>query len=160
MFEVEELSQKAGTKVSFPEPCVGAFIQREDGKILLAKSPKFFGLWICPGGHVEIGETIEHAVKREVLEEVNVEVEVVRLLKLQDFIHDPSFHKKKHFIFLDFLCKYISGEPKVDGIELTELDWFTLEEAVKLNVDGYTRKGLEALLTEAPCYNNESRESK
>lgn len=138
--------------MSFPEPCVGAVIQRDDGKILLATSPKWHGKWIIAGGHVDVGETIAHALKREIKEELNIEVEPVRLLKLQDFIHDPSFHKRKHFIFIDFLCRYVSGEPKVDGRELTEYQWIAPEEALKINIDGYTRKAIEALLSELPCY--------
>ncbi|MCK4327244.1 MAG: NUDIX domain-containing protein [Candidatus Diapherotrites archaeon] len=146
--------------MSYPEPCVGALIVNTDGKVLLASSPKWHGEWIVPGGHVELGETLEHALKREIMEEVGIEIEVVRLLKVQDFINDPSFHKKKHFVFLDFLCRFVSGEPKVDGIELTEYKWLTPEEALETNIDGYSRKLVEAYLTELPCYDNEPREPK
>lgn len=145
--------------MSFPEPTVGAIVINDEGKILLAKSPKFYGLWIVAGGHVELGETIEHAIKREVEEELGIQIEVDRLLTVQDFIFDPSFHKKKHFIFLDFLCRYISGEPKVDGRELTELKWFTPEEALEANIDGYTRRSIEAYLNKLPPYDNKPRET-
>ena len=144
--------------MSFPEPCVGAIIVRDDGKIFLATSPKWHGEWIIPGGHVDVGETIAHALKREIMEEVGVVVEPIRLLKVQDFINDPSFHKKKHFIFLDFLCRYVSGEVRLDGVELTDYQWIDPEEALKINVDGYTRKGIEAYLGELPCYDHETRE--
>jgi len=143
--------------MNYPEPCVGAVIVRDDGKILLATSPKWHGEWIIAGGHVDIGETIAHALKREIKEELNIEVEPVRLLKVQDFINDPSFHEKKHFIFLDFLCRYVSGEVKVDGRELTEYQWIAPEESLKINIDGYTRKVVEAYLSELPCYDYESR---
>ncbi len=146
--------------MSYPEPTVGAIIQREDGKILLARSPKWHGAWVCPGGHIEEGETIGNALKREVMEEVGIDVEVVRLLKVQDFIKEPSFWKSKHFIFLDFLCRHVSGEPKADGSELTECKWFTVEEAMGESTEAYTKNAIRALISELPAYDNEPREPK
>jgi len=143
----------------FPEPTVGAVIFRSDGAVLLARSPKFFGKWVVPGGHVELGESLREAVEREVMEELGIKVKVERLVNVGDFIYDPCFHKKKHFVFLDFACRYISGEPKVDGRELTEYKWFTPAEALKADMEPYTRTAVEAHLSKAPCNYHEAGES-
>ncbi len=47
----------------YPEPTVGALIFNNEGKIFLMKSHKWKGKYVIPGGHVELGETIEKALK-------------------------------------------------------------------------------------------------
>jgi nucleoside triphosphatase len=47
----------------FPEPTVGALIVNNQGRILLAKSHKWFDRYTLPGGHIEVGETMVDAVK-------------------------------------------------------------------------------------------------
>ena len=49
-------------------------IVNKEGKILLAKSHKWFDKYTLPGGHIELGETMEEAVEREVKEEVGINV--------------------------------------------------------------------------------------
>ena len=58
----------------FPEPTVGALIVNPKGKIFLMKSHKFNGMFVVPGGHIELGETMEQALKREVKEETNLDI--------------------------------------------------------------------------------------
>lgn len=140
-----------------PEPTVGALIVRKDGKILLTSSPKFFGKWVVPGGHVELGETLEAALKREIREELSIEIDVGRLAMVGDFIFDPCFHKKKHFIFHDFVCRHVSGKPKADGRELAEAKWFSAKEALAADLEPHTRKALVTYLNKLPCYQNKSR---
>ena len=142
-----------------PEPTVGALILRGDGKLLLAKSPKWKGGWIIPGGQVEEGETLSAAIIREVKEEVGLDVEVVRLLKIQDAVFSPRFYKRRHFIFIDFLCRTEEREASPDGREITECGWFSPEEIKEASLDGYTRNVVEAFLGELPAYNNESGKS-
>lgn len=146
--------------MSYPEPTVGAFIIREDGKMLLVRSPKLPGAWSVPGGHVELGESLEEALKRETKEEVNLDVEIIRFLGIQEPIYSPEYYKKKHFIFIDFLCRYVSGEPKVDGIEITKAEWFNPADAVKLELDSFTRHAIETHLAEFPANHNKPRETK
>ena len=143
--------------MSYPEATVGALIVREDSKLLLARSPKFFNKWIVVGGHVKLGETLEAALRREIREELSIEIEVGRLVMVGDFIFDPCFHKKKHFIFHDFLCRHVSGKPKVDGRELTEAKWFSAKGALAADLESHTRKALVTYLNELPCYQNKPR---
>jgi nucleoside triphosphatase len=124
----------------YPEPTVGALILNGKGEILLAKSRKWSSLYIMPGGHIEIGETIEEALKREVKEEVGVEIEVLKFVAHVEGIFPKNFHERKHFIFLTYLCRLKSGTAKPDGRELQELIWIKPEDALKMKgIEEFTR---------------------
>lgn len=120
----------------------------DEGEVLLVRSPKWPGVdkYTMPGGHVEIGETIEEALKREIKEEVGLEVELVKFLTLQEAIFSKEFFKPKHFIFLDYLCKSSTSDVKVDGKELQEHMWVNPKNALKLNIDSFTRKTIKKYL--------------
>lgn len=130
----------------YPEPTVGALIVNKEGKILLAKSHKWFDKYTLPGGHIEVGETMKEAVAREVREEVGLDVEVAEFLLMQEAIFAEEFWKKKHFIFFDFLCRSRDQQVKLDGRELQEHVWEYPGAAFRLNLDSYTKKTLEEYL--------------
>jgi nucleoside triphosphatase len=50
----------------FPEPTVGALIFNQKEEILLIKSAKWHGKYVMPGGHIELGEKYQEALKREI----------------------------------------------------------------------------------------------
>lgn len=122
---------------------VGAgFIIVEDGKAFLAKRKGSHGegtFGSC-GGHVEYGETIEQALKREAKEELGIEIEVVRFLCCFNMIKYG-----KHYMDLEFLAKIKKGEPKIlepDRIE--SIGWYALDnlpqplfEPLKIALDAY-----------------------
>jgi nucleoside triphosphatase len=83
----------------FPEPCVGALIFSPEGKVFLLKSHKWHNKYCIPGGHIELGETMEHALKREIMEETGFAIEDITFICFQEFIFDDAFWKKRHFIF-------------------------------------------------------------
>lgn len=124
----------------FPEPTVGALIVNPEGKILLTKSHKWFDKYTLPGGHIEIGETMEEAVKREVKEEAGLDVEVVEFLLMQEAIFAKEFWKKRHFIFFDFFCKVGEQTVKLDKKELQGYIWEYPGQAFNLNLDPFTWK--------------------
>ncbi len=122
----------------YPEPTVGALIFNQEGKIFLMTSPKWRGKYVVPGGHIELGETIEQALKREIKEEANLDIFDIKFINLQEFIFGEDFHKKRHFIFLDYACK-----TKTTNVVLNEEGsgyiWATIDEALKLPIEPYTR---------------------
>ncbi len=134
------LKQEASQHQVYPEPTVGALIVNKDGKILLAKSQKWFDKYTLPGGHIEIGETMEEALKREVKEEVGLDVEVVEFLLMQEAIFTKEFWKKKHFIFFDFLCRAGDQEVRLHHEELQEYLWEYPGAAFNRNLDSFTWK--------------------
>ena len=138
--------QKASQNQVYPEPTVGALIVNKEGKILLAKSHKWFDKYTLPGGHIEVGETMREAVAREAKEETGLEVEVAEMLLMQEAIFAEEFWKRKHFIFFDFLCKSKGQQVKLDGRELQEYVWEYPGAAFRLNLDSFTKKTIEKYL--------------
>lgn len=129
----------------YPEPTVGALIFNDEGKIFLVKSHKWNGKYVIPGGHIELGETIEKALKREVKEETGLKVSDIKFVHLQEFIFDKSFWKKRRFIFLDYACKATSRKVRLNS-EGQGYVWVLLKDALRLPVEPYTRKTIETYL--------------
>lgn len=66
--------------------------------------------WTLPGGLVELGESVQAAVKREAREELGIEVDIDRLLDVLDFIDKDAFGKiRYHYILLDYLTSAAAG---------------------------------------------------
>jgi ADP-ribose pyrophosphatase YjhB (NUDIX family) len=131
----------------FPEPTVGGLVRREDGKVLLCESHKWPGIYTVPGGHVELGETCEDALTREIREEVGLDIKVLDLISIQQVIYPQEFWKRAHFIFFDYLCSVEKdSELKVDSVEIQDAIWVLPEEALELNIDRYLRHFITRLL--------------
>ncbi len=75
----------------YPEPIVGALIVNRQNWILLVKSEKWKSGLSLPGGHIELGETAEQALVREVKEEVGIDIVISRFLHYQDAIYSKEF---------------------------------------------------------------------
>jgi len=129
----------------FPEPTVGVFIFNPSNELLLLKSHKWPGKYVIPGGHVELGERIEEAAVREAKEETGLDIYDLKFICFQEFIHDPSFWKRKHFIFFDYTCRADSLEVRLND-EAEEHVWVRLEAALHLPIDSYTRYSLEKIV--------------
>src|SRR3989344_5002430 len=129
----------------FPEPIVGALIFNPEGKIFLMKSHKWRGQYVIPGGHIELWETAEEALKREIKEETGLDVDNVKFIMHQEFIFDPMFWKRRHFIFLDFACKSKSTEVRLNS-EGQEYVWANPQAALKLSIEPYTRIAMQTYL--------------
>ena len=115
-------------------------IVNREGKILLTKSHKWFDKYTLPGGHIEVGETMVEALKREVKEEAGLDVEVVEFLTMQEAIFAKEFFKKRHFIFFDFLCQVGDQQVKLDKTELQDFIWEYPGAAFNKNLDSFTWK--------------------
>jgi len=130
----------------YPEPIAGTLIHNDRGEILLIFSPKWAVDYSIPGGHVELGETIEDAAKREAKEEVGLNVEFEKVLFVQEAIFPKEYHKKKHFIFLECLCKAKNSNIELDNIEAKKFIWVKPEKTMRLNIDVYTRRLIKKYL--------------
>ena len=87
----------------YPEPAAGALIRNNEGKFLFIKANFWGGKYTVPGGHVELGESMEDTVKREIKEETGLDISVVDQLGIDESIYSKEDKKSRHFIFLDFL---------------------------------------------------------
>ncbi len=123
---------------------VGAIIFNEEDEILLLhreKAPEA-GCWSIPGGKVELFENIEDAIKREVKEELGIDIEIVELVGVTNHIVEDE---GMHWIAPTFLTKIVGGqvknmEPKKHGA----IKWFSVENLPE-NITITTERGLEFL---------------
>jgi nucleoside triphosphatase len=114
----------------YPEPVVGPLIYNDQNQVLLIKNPKWGEIWSIPGGHVELGETMEEAVRREVREETGLEVDRIEMLTTTDGIYPPGFIRKKHFIFVNFFAHLAGGQTTLSD-EMVEYAWVDPHVAIK-----------------------------
>src|SRR3977135_2354347 len=94
-----------------PIVAVGAVIVDGDRVLLVKRGQEpLKGEWSLPGGAVEIGETLEEAIRREVREETCLDVEVGPIVDVLDRIrYDPDGRIKFHYVLVDFLCRPLGG---------------------------------------------------
>ncbi|HUB92603.1 MAG TPA: NUDIX domain-containing protein [Candidatus Saccharimonadales bacterium] len=131
---------------NYPEAIVGGYIRNRKGQILFVSSYKWKGMWSIPGGHVELGERIVDALRREIKEEVGIEVTVTRLLNVQSAIYPKHFVRKVHFIFFNYLCEAKADKVKIDKDEVQSYKWVTPEETRRMKMNVYTRNTMKLLL--------------
>lgn len=126
---------------------MGAVIFNDEGKILLTKrgpeAKNERGTWEIPGGALEFGETFEQGLKREILEELGIEIEVQELLQLCDHI---ILDEHQHWVAPTYICKIISGTPQnLEPGKCDEIGWFSLAEAQELPLSIVTQQDIELL---------------
>ena len=127
-----------------PFPTVDACIDI-DGKLVLIRR-KFEPLgWALPGGFVDPGEELGTAAAREAKEETGLDIYDLQFINFQQFIYDPSFWKKRHFIFFDYFCRTDSLNVKLND-EAQEYEWVKPEAALDLPLDTYTRTSIEKII--------------
>jgi ADP-ribose pyrophosphatase YjhB (NUDIX family) len=100
---------------------VGGIVLNE-GKVLLVKRGKQpgYGKWSIPGGMVELGETLSEAIKREVLEECGIEIELADVVAvLERVIRREDERVRYHYVLVDFLGYWKGGDlqPASDILE-------------------------------------------
>ncbi|MBW2239305.1 MAG: NUDIX hydrolase [Deltaproteobacteria bacterium] len=99
---------------SAPRVAVGAVIFKESKVLLVlrSKSPAQ-NQWSIPGGCVELGETLQEAAEREILEETGIFIRAGEPVYTFDVIErDDSGRIRFHYVILDLAADYISGEVK------------------------------------------------
>lgn len=133
---------------SRPFAGVGAVVWDGSHVLLIRRGqPPAAGMWSLPGGLIEVGETVANAVQREVREECGLEVAVGPVLGVFEPIQrDDQGRIVYHYVVLDFLAHYLSGEAHA-GDDADEARWVTpgelpaypLTEAVRQMIE----RGLE-----------------
>jgi len=118
---------------------VGAFIFSADGKILLGKTGAYAGYWVVPGGGINDGETKLAALKREILEETGLDIEGERIEHIPGKFtgqSEKTLRKSGERVLVDMRFhdyKVLLAKPahqvKIKaGDDLTDADWFTMDE--------------------------------
>jgi 8-oxo-dGTP diphosphatase len=122
----------------FPErPFIGVGgVVISEGRALLVRRgrPPLLDQWSIPGGALEIGETLIEGVRRELLEETGIEVNVGEVIEVFERIDmDAGGKAKHHYVVLDYLCEYKHGEARA-GSDVTDVVWATQEELAKYSL--------------------------
>jgi 8-oxo-dGTP diphosphatase len=126
---------------------VGAIIFDAQSRVFLAKRGSLArnerNRWEFPGGGVEFGETLVHALVREIAEEYGCEIEVQELLGVVDHIIPDE---RQHWVSSMFICRVKSGSPHIrEPHKCEEIGWFSLDEIPEATLTIASRKGLESL---------------
>ncbi len=112
-----------------PIPGVGAIVVGNKGVLLARRDkPPGKGFWSIPGGAVELGETQQESVIREVLEETGVQCEVLKLVSTDDLITlDEADKVEFHFLLNHYLARAITDVIKPEFPD-GEVGWFHPDE--------------------------------
>jgi 8-oxo-dGTP diphosphatase len=132
---------------------VGALIHDRERRVLLIKR-KFEpnkGRWSLPGGLLETGETLLEAGRREVREEVGVEMEVEGLFQVsEEIIRDAQGKTRFHFILVDFLASLDpEGATVILNGESESFVWTRPEDIKGMDVSENTKRIVEKYLIES-----------
>lgn len=104
-----------------PAPCVCAIVEK-DGKIMLTKRAEepAKGKWDLPGGYIEVGETPEETLERELLEETGLSIEIERML---GFFLDTYGDGGTDTLNISFVVRPVGGVER-PGSDVAEIGWF------------------------------------
>ena len=139
-------ADNARTYPTRPYLAVSAAIFR-NGRVLIVRRarPPAHGLYTLPGGGVELGETLEGAIIREVREETGLEIAPLALVGFREAIaRDAAGRVERHFVILPFAARWVGGEIALSG-ELAEAHWRKPDELAGLK----TTDGLAEIVAAA-----------
>lgn len=129
----------------------GVIVDRGRTVLIRRGTEPLLGQWSIPGGTIEIGETIEEAVRRELREETGLEVRVLELIELFDRIYRDESGRlnarplqesssaasdkrpRYHYVIADYLCDLVGGEPRA-GSDVTDLVFAREDELGKFQL--------------------------
>ena len=127
-----------------PELIVGALLVNPRGQVFVARFSKIAGHYAIPGGHVEYGETVAQALVRETEEETSLTPTRFRLIQVTERICPPLYKNgHHHMVYLDFMVEEWQGTLQLDGEELSDGRWLTIEDALALPLTHTTRRLIE-----------------
>ena len=129
------------TYPTFPIPSVGAVILKDDHILLIQRGQApAKGKWTLPGGVVELGESPEDALIREIKEECHLDIRVQKVVKvINRIIRDDQKNIIYHYIILDYLAHCQSEKscqelPLQPGSDVMNVRWVPLKDIASYDV--------------------------
>ena len=129
----------AGRYPECPVVAVGAVVFREERVLLVRRGqPPSHDLWAIPGGKVRLGETLQAAAEREILEETGLTVRAREPVYTFDFIEqDAQGRIRFHYVIVDLIADYVAGTICA-GDDAREVRWIGPDEIPQLKVSPQT----------------------
>jgi ADP-ribose pyrophosphatase len=127
-----------------PRVAVGAIVFKGNSVLLVrrANAPSR-DMWAIPGGNVKLGESLQQAAEREILEETGVRIHAGNPVFTFDHIEqDDSGRVQYHYVIVDMLADYLSGEPQ-PGDDAADARWVSPAAIKTLKVSAKTLKLLK-----------------
>ncbi len=127
-----------------PRLAVGAVVFKND-RVLLVKRGRApaQGQWAIPGGNVKLGESLQQAAEREILEETGIVIKAKTPIYTFDLVdRDEAGRVCFHYVIVDLAADYISGRPR-PGDDADAVRWVAGHELARLTVSASTMELLQ-----------------
>jgi 8-oxo-dGTP diphosphatase len=131
----------SGRYPAAPRPAVGAVVFKDHAVLLVQRGkPPALGMWAIPGGSVRLGETLQAAAEREILEETGIVIRAGEPVFVFDVIQqDDAGGVKYHYVIVDLAAEYVAGDLR-PGDDAADARWVRADDLPRLNVNPATRR--------------------
>lgn len=140
-----EKDQRSIIEQTYPITTVGAAIYNANGEILFVRSHKWSNKWSVPGGKIDLGESAEEALIREIREETSLRIVDIEFLTTIDSVFEKEFYKRVHMILLNYKCK-TNATTVVLNEEAQGFCWAKPASAITMDLNRPTKVLVDFLL--------------
>lgn len=119
----------------YPRLVVGAFIFNDKNELFMISSVQWKGLYTVPGGKVEIDETLEEAVKREIKEETEMDLKNIKFISVSEGLglYDNYTKPENHLVFVNYRAEAVNDDVIKLNEEGLKYKWLKPEDWLKGN---------------------------
>jgi ADP-ribose pyrophosphatase YjhB (NUDIX family) len=136
-------------------PLIGVGAIMLDGdRVLMAQRGKepLKGWWSLPGGLLELGEGLDAAVRREVLEETGLIIEPAGVLEIfERIMPDPAGAPEYHYVLIDYVCRIVGGT-LAPGDDVCAVEWVRRRDLPGIRITEGTLAVIEKAFRERRKY--------
>jgi len=113
---------------------VGGVVIDSTGRALVVRraTEPLKGRWSIPGGLVDLGESLQQAVEREIAEETGLTVKAKAVIEVLDRIDRENERVRYHYVLVDYLCAVVAGQARAAS-DADEVRWITRDEWLGAN---------------------------